>query len=204
MSADPRTVYDSRLVQAVFGGGAAILSDDHVNFMVENDVLRVTNDSQLRTSALLGALFRIGHLPWRGGSQKQIGALVGMEFTQGTTPILDAFQFGLGLEISPYLSVVAGFSLRKGEELSRGFEQAASATIDAEQKKGTAGYARFPLVTDGKYAPKDLERLDGLSLKDPAGQAYFTGSPIVESYNRSYFIGVVVPVNLRSLIGPPR
>lgn len=199
------TAYNRSLVQTVVGGGISVLGDDYTDFKMDGGALRIVNDSQLRSSGLFGALFHLTDVPWRNGERKQFSALLGLEFTQGTNNFLDGFQFGLGWELSKYLTVVGGFALRKGEELSHGFEQAASRIIVAQQANNDESYARFPTLAPDAigYDPKKLELLDGLPLNDPAtDNPYFSGSPILESYNRSYFIGLVVPLNLGALLAP--
>lgn len=200
-----RASHDERFFRVVVGGGVSILGDDHVNFKTESGTLRVVNDSKLRTSALFGGQFHLKDVRWRSGETKELSALVSLEFTQGTTRFLDGFQFGMGWELSRYLTLVGGFALRRGEELSHGFEQAASSIIAAQQAAGNAAYARFSTLVPGQigYDDKPLELLDGLPLTAPGeAQPFFGGSPMIESYNRSLFLGVVVPVNLGALLSP--
>jgi hypothetical protein len=187
---------DSRFFKPIFGGGFTTLENDAVDFTVKDDAtLLVLNDSRLRVSALVGGLFRIGHIArWN----RDVSAVISLQFTQGTTSAIDGVLFGGAFEINPYLHLTVGISRQKGKELSPGFRESASEIIAAH--KDEDAYKRF--ATWSPTARQDSP-LDGLSINDPAtSKPFFPGPPVIESYNTVLFFGVAMPINLQGLFQP--
>lgn len=191
---------ENPFVQAVFGGGIAILRDDHEDFAVKDNTLLVSNDSKKRASGLAGALFRLGNVPTVFGP-KQLSMMVSFQFTEGTTALLDGVFFGGAFELNRYLHLTAGAGVRKGKELSPGFRQTAAETIQAQVAANSTVYRRF----EGYGPESDDKMLDGLSLLAPGSTEkparFFPGDPIVDSYNWSFFVGVSVPVKITDILG---
>lgn len=191
---------ENPFVQAVFGGGFAILRDDHEDFAVEDNTLLVSNDSTTRASALAGALFRLGTVPTFFGP-KQLSMMASFQFTEGTTALLDGVFFGVGFEVNRYLHLTAGAGVRKGKELSPGFRKTAAETIQTQVAANAASYRRF----EGYGPDSEDKMLDGLSLLTPGStekpSKFFPGDPIVDSFNWSFFVGVSVPVKITEILG---
>jgi len=104
-----------------------------------------------------------------------IGLHASTQFAPGGAA-LDGFSLGVGIAINPRAHLTAGVLFRRGKELSPGFLRAVNAT------------------------GKDVARLDGLPLKN-GDLPIFPGDPIIDSHNMSFYVGVVVPVDLGGLLG---
>lgn len=191
----PVAAYDPSAVRPMFGGGASFPQDDRVNFQVKDGHLLVVNDSPARAAALVGLMFTVAE--WRGPFRKPhpISVFFSLEFAEATTKVLDGFLFGLGYDLTPYLSVVAGYSLARGQELSPGFRREAQRVVQTQLAANNAAFKSF------EGLESDDERYDGLPLTAPgASVPFFVGSPIVESFNKSWHVGLAIPVSLKKLL----
>jgi len=194
----PKLAYDPSLFRPVFGAGSTIRAGkDFVDFEVKEGVLLATNDSRPRTAAIVGGAFKLGTFRWLGAKDLlPVDAIVSLEFQDNTTKTLDGFLFGVGVGLQKYLSVAVGFSLNRGTELSPGFERAAALAI-----KGTDLEKRFP-VSEDLTGLSNTRFYDGLPLTLPGAQEpFYSGGPIIQSFNKSFFIGIVVPLEFRGLLG---
>lgn len=173
-------------IQAVFGGGIGRRIDDSEDFIVKNDTLLVLNDSLYRPTALAGALFRLGSV-----HRHEVGLHSSLQFAEGGA-LLDGFSLGLAWSVNDSAHLTAGMLLQKGKELSKGFKRAA---IDA----ATAAAVDSALARYAGFNGHDAD-LDGLPLK-VGDKAWYPGDAIVDSYNWSFYVGVVVPVRISELFG---
>jgi|CXWK01.1.fsa_nt_gi hypothetical protein len=161
------------------GGGFSFLRDDYTDFDIEDDILVIKNDSQWRATALTGIGFEVG---------KKVGLLVGLEYTAGTSALVDAFTAGISYRMGSDASLVFGISRAKGRELSAGFERAAAAHVSANA-------AKFPAIS-ARSDGQGLERptaYDGLPIKDIA----YAGRTITDSWNAHFFVGVTFPISIK-------
>ncbi len=160
------------------GGGFSFLRDDHADFEIEQDVLVIKNDSKWRATALTGIAFDLG---------KKVGLLAGLEYTAGTSALLDAFSAGVTYPVGD-ATLVLGISRAKGRELSAGFERAAAAYVIANPGK-------FPAVTSkaDELGLGSLASYDGLPVKDIG----YKGRVITDSWNTSFFVGVAFPSSIK-------
>jgi hypothetical protein len=176
-------------VQAVVGGAFAYLQDDYTDFTIKNDTLLVQNDSRYRPTLLAGALLRMFAV-----KSHDVGLHASTQFAAGGAA-LDGFSLGVGYALNKRAHVTMGLLLRKGRELSPGFLRAVStATGAAASASPLAPYREFDASS------KQVSVLDGLPLKT-GDKAIFPGDPIIDSYNVSVYLGVVVPVGISSLLG---
>ena len=176
-------------VQAVVGGAFAYLQDDYTDFTIKNDTLLVQNDSRYRPTLLAGALLRMFAV-----KNHDVGLHASTQFAPGGAA-LDGFSLGMGYALNKRAHLTAGLLLRKGRELSPGFLRAVSAATGAAVATSLlAPYRGFDASS------KRVSVLDGLPLKD-GDKALFPGDAIIDSYNVSLYVGVVVPVDIGSFLG---
>lgn len=177
-------------VRPMFGAGVNLRRDDFVDFRVSEDTLLTVNDSRTRPEIIAGLLFNIPH--WNNWD-----ILASMEFTEDGPESIDGFLLGLGWRLGPQISLVFGYSLRQGQELSYGFRREAARVVAEQQALSNPSYERFELNASGT-ALRRLEMYDGLPLTDPAtGERFFDGAPLVDSSNHSITVGVIFPVNVK-------
>ena len=164
---------------SLVGAGFSYLNDDFAEYSIDGNTLVIHNDSRGRPAALTGIGFDI---------TPRMGIFAGIEFAQGTLSLVDAFTFGGTMKLGTDLRLAAGVSLAKGTELSAGFERAAAAYLKANPGKlPGVSVSADGLRLDGASA------YDGLSTKDIG----FAGKPIVDSFNTSFFVGVVFPISIK-------
>jgi hypothetical protein len=182
----PEAAFDPGFFRLAFGGGASFGGDDFAEFEVQGDNIFTRNDSRLRASALFGGLFKLKDID--KNKNRALDLLTSFEFSDGTSRVLDGFVFGFAYTHHKYLSFVAGYSLRRQSELSPGFL--------LEAKKINPGLD----LNDPK-----LRGIDGMSLLRPGGnQRFFPGNPIIDSFNSSFHMGVVVPIKFSSIFAAGR
>ncbi len=90
---------------------------------------------------------------------------------------------------------MAGYSLRRGKELSKGFRAEAKRLVNGDRMNETGvDLARFkPILQD------DDEFFDGFPLTNQDGTRWFPSDPIRESFNSSIIIGIALPIDLLDL-----
>ncbi len=176
--------------------GADFRQDDFVDFAepaTDDTVLRVVNDSRMRTAVNFGALFKIAEIKGR-----PLDLMASFQFTEGTVNDVDGFTFGLAYKVAGPVSFVGGVSLVRGHELSNSFRRAVAQHIAGSGDETLMD--RFPLNPAGDDLA-DEKLWDGVPLKTPAGQAIFSGNPIADSTNLSYFVGFVFPLDILQWVG---
>jgi len=182
----PEVAFDPSFFRLAFGGGANLGYDDFAEFEVKGENIFTKNDSRLRASALFGGLFKLRDL--NREKARSLDLLTSLEFSEGTSRVLDGFVLGLSYSHNKYLSFVLGYSLRRQSELSPGFLREAkmiNPSLDLNDKA--------------------YRGLDGMSLLKPGATArFFPGNPIIESFNNSVHIGVVIPIRFGSIFALPR
>ena len=195
----PELAFDPSRFRIILAAGADFGLDDFIDFevkevpspadpMMMEPFLLTVNDSQTRASALVGGAFRLGKTagkPWE--------AIASLQFTNNTARTLDGFFFGVSFGIQKYLSVGGGYSLRIGQELSRGFQREAARFVTDQELQD-----RFPVRQDmtGLVNEKDY---DGLPLSN-MGQRWFPGNPVIDSFNHSFFVGLFFPIDIGKAI----
>lgn len=175
-------------VRMMFGVGASVRADDFIDYKLSEDsnTLFVDLDSRARAEGYLGALFELK----RFKKDKRLDALVSLQFGEGDRGALTGFLFGFGYQINPSLSIVGGYSLRRGEELSPGFVLAAEDFIREQQAADNPNFRRFDLNNV-------KARFDGLSLVRPGTMdRIFPGNPIISSFNTGFSIGIAIPLDV--------
>lgn len=98
-------------IRLAFGTGLSVRTDDAIDFNVDTEAGRlfVKNDSRLRASGILGALFRVKRL----SDTATFDALTSLEFTNQTNRVLDAYMVGVAFSL-PTFSIGVGMSFRMG------------------------------------------------------------------------------------------
>ena len=152
---------------AIFGVGASVGIDDYIDYKVVDDQLLVVNNSQIRPAGFGGLSFPVND---------KVGILLGGEFGTEARRSLDGFVLGVTYCVAKPLSIGLGFGLRRGQEFSPAFDRA------AKQQDPTL------------Y--NDPTNYDGLKLKDTKGVNKFTTPPLIDSHNKTFWIGIVVPVSI--------
>ena len=169
----PEVLYNPSFMRFVFGAGLSHRLDDPIDFKVDKDTLFVVNDSKLRVSGTVGALFKVREFTW-SEEVHPLDILVSLEFTQNTDRVLDGVMFGFAIGLNKYLSVGVGYARQLGKELSPGFRRDSKALVDdlLHDDDHKTYYDRFrDLKVDDKL-------YDGFSILDPeTGKALFPGSP---------------------------
>jgi hypothetical protein len=195
----PSALYDPSLFRLVFGAGATVRQDDWVDYRIDKESKRlfVENDSRLRASGIVGGLFKVAELTQRGGLWP-VDLMLSLEYAADTQRMLDGFVFGATIGVNKYVSVGGGFALRRGFELSKVFEERAY-TLAEEALRDPVLARQFAGLQNLRNDP---ELFDGFPLVDPrTNQAILAGEdPIRPSFNRSWFVGVFIPVDLAKLI----
>ena len=213
----PVSVYKASTVRPIFGGGFSLRHDDVADFMTVTDdatALFIENDSRMRAAAIVGVLFKLtetdGFLGLGESREKRpLDLLVSLEFAQGTQRTLDGFLFGVGFGINKYVELAIGYSLRRGKELSPGFQRAAAGLVtqlkDVTDNDGNLMYpefSRYELNSTGDSL-KDDKQFDGFPLIDPRDnmRIFGGGNPVVDSFNSTFHVGIVIPVDFKGLFG---
>lgn len=209
----PVSVYKASTVRPIFGGGFSVRHDDIADFKTvdpENDTaLFIENDSRMRAAAIVGVLFKLSETDsflglGKSKEKKPLDLLVSLEFAQGTQKTLDGFLFGLGFGINKYVELAVGYSLRRGSELSPGFRRAAARLVSALQQDPahTARFSRYELNSSGDSLKNDAQ-FDGFPLIDPRDNTriFSGGNPVVDSFNSTFHIGIVIPIDFKGLFG---
>jgi len=181
-------------IRIMFGVGNSFKLDDSAEFAITDDgkTLVLEQDSKNRAEGYIGALFKLKEIG--KAKRRRLDALVSLQFGEGERGALNGFLFGLGYQINPSLSIVGGYSLRRGQELSPGFRAAASQFI-TEQKQSSdpnvaRDFERFELNDDSLM-------FDGLPLNRPGSEGrFFPGRPIINSFNSAFSIGIAIPLDL--------
>ena len=180
-------------VKLLFGVGADIGLDDYIDFKEETvddkPFLLTVNDSQFRASGQVGLAFKVAD--WK---KKPVDIFASLNFVDNTAKTIDGFVFGTSIGIAKNLGIALGYSLRKKSELSFGFRRAAAQFLTDTTDKNLK--ARFPL--SGGVLDND-KLFDGLPLVDGNAMRYFPGSPIVDSFNHAFFIGLTFPIGFKTL-----
>ncbi len=180
-------------VKLLFGVGADIGLDDYIDFKEETvddkPFLLTVNDSQFRASGQVGLAFKVAD--WK---KKPVDIFASLNFVDNTAKTIDGFVFGTSIGIAKNLGIALGYSLRKKSELSFGFRRAAAQFLTDTTDENLK--ARFPL--SGGVLDND-KLFDGLPLVDGNAMRYFPGSPIVDSFNHAFFIGLTFPIGFKTL-----
>ena len=190
----PELLYDPSAIRFVFGTGVLSGFDDYIDFAVSNDTLLVKNDSMIRTTANVGALFKVAEFRWK--EVHPVDLLVSIDFSPNTDRSVDGLTFGVAIGLHKYLSIGFGYRLRMGQELSPGFRRGAEVLVEdlLESEDHKDDYERF------RGLAQELQLYDGFSLTDPRTSGpFFPGNPIIESYNNTVFLGLFIPLDFRHL-----
>ena len=193
---ETREISPSSAVRLAFGTGLSKRLDDVIDFSVDEDsgLLWIDNDSPLRLSGTLGALFTAKRL----SGTMTLDFLTSLEFTNQTNRVLDGLLIGMAVSWGS-ISVGAGMSFRMGEELSAAFRRDAALLVDELKNHETHGarYGRF----EGLRHNDKL--FDGFPLVDPRGQEgpFVPFDRIIgKSTNRDLFFGVFIPVDVGKVV----
>jgi hypothetical protein len=209
-------------LRPIIGAGFNVRTEDAVDFKSENNALLTVNDSVFRVAATAGFWVPwstcglkweraklsetmtngtptsdpecYSNASWRGKLIKRSGLLFNIQFTQGGQNTVDGFSAGYGFMIRPGVIIHGSYTRYKGQELSPGFKRAAVAAINESR----ANYGRFaPYVRPDGSSLTSEKLWDGFPL-NVGGQTptpVFPGQPIIESYNGSVTLGVVIPLD---------
>jgi len=135
-------------------------------------------------------------------------AFVSLKFTPDASQTLNGFTFGLSHALASYngtplLDLMVGVSYTAFNEVSPGFQQAAINTVTTQQAANNPYYAQYnlealkannPTAFDG--FPIQLLKADGTT-----GPLIYTASPLVSHYHSGLFLGVSIPILLKSFLG---
>ena len=199
-----------KLVTPVYGVGISYLCDDSVDFKVTEDAVLIENDSEYRSFILTGALFSVKRLKWLWFDD----ILLSLAFIDGMPQTsIDGFVVGLSKHVSGDLNFVVGYTIRRGKELSPGFQKSAHHLIKNVDLSKHPEYNRFKkFKPNGNRETQKL--LDGLSLVTPRADAtdqmgnptdqkkFFPGDPVISSFNHAVYIGFVMPFELKAKLTP--
>ena len=178
----------SRQIEVLIGVGLGIRTDDHIDFeeIFPDGVahLVIKNDSRNRTTGMLGLGVPIP-------KADHVDVFASMNFMNNTSQAIDAFTFGLNFKVLKHVGIAFGIGLAKGEELSYGFMEEAK-----RRHNGKGG-------TNVRLDDSRQRTFDGLKLVGKKGSRFYPGSPIVESFNKSIFIGLTFPFGIRKLLAEP-
>jgi hypothetical protein len=134
-------------------------------------------------------------------------AFISFKFTPDASQTFNGFTFGLSHTLAFYqvslLDLMVGVSYTAFNEVSPGFQQAAINVVSVQQAANNPYYAQYNLATlktNGPTAydgfPVQLLKADGTT-----GPLIYGASPLVSHYHSGLFIGVSVPVSLKSFLG---
>lgn len=133
--------------------------------------------------------------PWR--------PFVSAKFTTDASQTFNGYTFGISHRIAKSLDLLLGYSFTAFNEASPGFQQAAIQTVRTQQGAKNPNYAGFS-VTAMEHNWKNA--FDGMptqliSSTGERGALIYPGNPVSVHYHSGAFIGVVIPVSLKSLLG---
>ena len=194
----PIALYDTSILRFVIATGLSWRSDDIIDFKMQNGVILIENDSKWRPSLALGALLRIA---------KPVDLLLSFEFASATSKVLDGFVGGLGVELNKYLEIYVGGSVRIGQEVSFGFNNAAQVLAREIQELPDTTDENIRIKQDFlrfNKNNKDFESdkyYDGFSTISPiTKEPIFPGEPLNKSTNWALMIGFALPIDIFNLI----
>ena len=165
----PQTEPPDKKWRSVVGVGPLFLRDDSIDYEVDDGGrLWIVNDSQRRPAVTGGLLF-----PTHG----PLEVMLAVDFVSGPLRVVDTILLGITYRLGKNISFGVGYGLRLGKELNASFVKAADAQI----------------ARDDPTALLDRGRYDGFLL-DPTETPTFNESPIIDSYNHSFFVGFFVPL----------
>lgn len=143
--------------------------------------------------------------PWR--------AFINAKFSATASQTVNGFTVGTSYRIAKSLDLLMGISLNPFNEATPGFRAAAIQVTQAQQNAGNPNYAPFDLYKmqhnlrnafDG--FPTQLLQYSCTSTTPPTcttttGPLIYAGSPTGVQYLPGLFFGVVVPIQLKTLLG---
>lgn len=174
-------------IHLIFGGSFSYPLDDWADFKtpaIGDSTLFLQNDSQLRPALITGVLLKLSS-PWPD-------ILLSLKLSQDNSNLLNRFMLGFGIRITKQADLIFAFSRRLGKEASPGFQREAIHLVGElkEDKKYAKQYSQYSICND-ELTP---EELDGFPLYDPRSNRplYGGANPIVDSYNSTLHLGIVV------------
>ena len=181
------------LVRPAFGWGITRLTDDFVDFKMEDDHILTENDSKSRSQLMTGGLINF----YEFKNKNTIDIALNVEFAVGGDYV-DGFFIGGGFGLGRKLEFIFGYSLGRGTELSHGFQRTMGQFI--KKHKGDRRYPEFKGIhlVDGVIA--DIRDYDGLPLSfvNHRGetQKIFPGEPTIDSFNSKWSFGILIPLDI--------
>ena len=178
-------------IHLVFGGSFLYIKDDWADFKkptIGDSVLFVQNDSRWRPAFITGLLLK--------RSDQWPDFLISLEFAQGTSRFLDGLLIGIGFRIAKQADLIFGYSRRLGKEPSPGFRREATHLVGVLQQdpEYAEWFSQYGDLSENENGELTLKQLDGFPLHDPRTKKrlYSGGDPIVDSFNGSFHVGIVV------------
>jgi hypothetical protein len=133
--------------------------------------------------------------PWR--------PFISAKFTTDASQTFNGFTFGMSHRLARYVDVLVGYSFTAFNEASPGFQRAAIQAVETQQAAGNKYYSQFSLTA---MQQNWHDAFDGfptqlISSTGTAGALIYAGNPLSVHYHSGAFVGVVVPITLKSLLG---
>lgn len=133
--------------------------------------------------------------PWR--------PFINAKFTTDASQTFNGFTFGIAHRLAKNLDLLIGYSFTAFNEPSPGFQRAAIQTVEQQQAANNPYYTQISLTAlqhDWKNAYDGIPTQLISSTGQP-GALIYSGNPLSVHYHSGAFIGVAVPVGLKTLLG---
>ena len=134
--------------------------------------------------------------PWR--------AFVNAKFASDASQTFNGFTFGISHRLAKSLDLMLGVSYAAFNEVSPGFQRAAIQTVQSAQASGgNHSYDAFSLIA---LQHNWRNAFDGfptqaLNAGGQTGNLIYAGNALSVHYHPGAFVGIAIPVGLKSLLG---
>jgi len=129
---------------------------------------------------------------------------ISLKFTPDASQTFNGYTFGLSHALHKYLDLMVGMAYSAHNEISPGFQQAAISVVKAQQAAGNPYYSQFNLAA--LQANSTQTAFDGfptqlISANGTTGSLIYSGNITVSHYRPGLFLGISLPVNLKTFVG---
>jgi hypothetical protein len=133
--------------------------------------------------------------PWR--------PFINAKFTPDASQTFNGFTYGISHRIAKSLDLLIGLSFSAFNETSPGFQRAAIQTTQTQQAAGNPSYTQFSetAMQHNYHNAFDGFPVQLISSTGQPGTLIYAGNPLSVHYHPGAFLGVVVPISVKSLLG---
>jgi len=133
--------------------------------------------------------------PWR--------PFINAKFTSDASQTFNGFTFGISHRLAKSLDLLVGYSFTAFNEASPGFQRAAIQTVEQQQGANNPNYTQFSLTAmqHSWHNAFDGFPTQLISSTGQPGALIYAGNALSVHYHSGAFVGVAIPVGLKTLLG---